>query len=211
MRRQRSARFARPIRDRPASANSRRSNPNGVVPQSPGLARRQPWVIAPQVPSTPTGLRPGSRKASGLRSPPATTPLGLRALPSPLPRVVPSVQPWALFRDRFAVDGNHQTKRTRAAALADYDQISAIMSNYHLSRRRRQTLGDGPRTVDCGLWTVDCGLHWTCTVFASLFGLCFSQLTLPQPLPNMPIAARCNSTPLPFYPLSFVLYPLSFP
>ena len=112
-----------------------RSNPNGVVPQSPGLARCQPWVIAPQVPSTPTGLRPGSRKARRPRSPPATTPLGLRALPSPLPRVVPSVQPWALLRNRFAVEGSHQTKRTRAAGLADYDQISPIMSKYNLSAR----------------------------------------------------------------------------
>ena len=48
---------------------------------------------------------------------------------------------------------SHQTKRTRAAALADYDQISPIMSKYNLSRRRRRTLGHGPRTVDCGLWT----------------------------------------------------------
>jgi hypothetical protein len=32
---------------------------------------------------------------------------------------------------------NHQTTRTRVAGLADYDQISAIMSKYNLSRRRR--------------------------------------------------------------------------
>ena len=57
-----------------------RSNPNGVVQQSPGLARRQPWVIARQCPSTPTGLRPGGRKTSRLRSLLATTPLGLIAL-----------------------------------------------------------------------------------------------------------------------------------
>jgi hypothetical protein len=84
-----------------------RSNPNGVVQQSPGLARRQPWVIARQCPSTPTGLRPGGRKTSRLRSPPATTPLGLRAPPSPLPRVVPSVQPWAWLRNRVAVEASH--------------------------------------------------------------------------------------------------------
>ena len=50
---------------------------------------------------------------------------------------------------------NHQTKGTRAAALADYDQISAIMSKYNLSRRRRWTLGRWPRTADRGLWTAD--------------------------------------------------------
>jgi len=81
-----------------------RSNPNGVVQESPGLARRQPWVIARRCPSTPTGLRPAGRKTGRLRSPPATTPLGLGAPPSPLPRVVPSVQPWALLHNRVAVE-----------------------------------------------------------------------------------------------------------
>ena len=156
---------------------------------------------------------------------------------------------------------NRQTKRTRAAALADYDQLSAIMSNYHLSRRprcpgrpaldrrpparrrvrhrseqrrkprrrrarravaeRRRMVSSfasfrvfsghiRPRTVDRGPWTACRALaerrradrltflHRFCTVFASLFGLCFSQLTLPQPLPNTPIAAWCSSASLPF-------------
>jgi len=92
---------------RPARMTPARSNPNGVVQQSPGLARRQPWVIARQSPSTPTGLRPGGRKTSSLRSPPAATPLGLRAPPSPLPRVVPAVQPWASLHNRVAVEAAH--------------------------------------------------------------------------------------------------------
>ena len=49
------------------------------------------------------------------------------------------------------------------------------------------------RRMDCRTF-----LHHFCTVFASLSGLCFSQLTLPQPFPNMPIAAWCNSASLPF-------------
>jgi hypothetical protein len=92
---------------RQAEMKPPRSNPKGVVQQSPGLARRQPWVIARQGPSTPTGLQPGGRKTSRLRSPPATTPLGLMAPPSPLPRVVPSVQPWALLHNRVAVEAAH--------------------------------------------------------------------------------------------------------
>ena len=84
-----------------------RSNPNGVVQQSPGLARGQPWVIVRRCPSTPTGLRRGGRKTSRLRSPPATTPLGLMAPPSPLPRVVPSVQPWAWLHNRVAVEATY--------------------------------------------------------------------------------------------------------
>jgi hypothetical protein len=81
-----------------------RVNPNGVVKQSPGLAPRQPWVWATRCPSTPTGLRPVDRETGCLRPPLATTPLGLRALPSPPPRVVPSVQPWALLHNRVAVE-----------------------------------------------------------------------------------------------------------
>jgi len=81
-----------------------RSNPNGVVQQSPGLARRQPWVTAQRCPSTPTGLRPGGRKTARLRPLAAATPLGLMAPLSPLPRVVPSVQPWALLHNRVAVE-----------------------------------------------------------------------------------------------------------
>jgi hypothetical protein len=92
---------------RQATMRSARSNPNGVVKQSPGLALRQPWVIAWQCPTTPTGLRPGDRKTSRLRSPPATTPLGLMAPLSPVPRVVPSVQPWALLHNRVAVEAAH--------------------------------------------------------------------------------------------------------
>jgi hypothetical protein len=98
-------RIAQPggARTRQAGMKPPRSNPEGVAQQSPGLARRQPWVIARQCPSTPTGLRPGGRKTGRLRCPPATTPLGLTAPPSPLPRVVPSVQPWALLHNRVAV------------------------------------------------------------------------------------------------------------
>ena len=102
----------RPGGRNPASTQSRqvktrppRSNPNGVAPQSPGLARRQPWVIARRGCSTPTGLRPGGRKTSRLRCLPATTPFGLTAPPSPPPRLVPSVQRWALFHNRVAVEG----------------------------------------------------------------------------------------------------------
>jgi hypothetical protein len=84
-----------------------RSNPNGVVQQSPGLARRQPWVTARQCLSTPTELRRGGRKTSRLRSPPAATPLGLMAPPSPLPRVVLAVQPWAVLHNCVAVEAAH--------------------------------------------------------------------------------------------------------
>jgi len=77
------------------------SNPNGVVQQSPGLARRQPWVIVSRCLSTPMGLWLGGRQTS---CPLATTPLGLRTPPSTLPRVVPSVQPWALLHNRVAVE-----------------------------------------------------------------------------------------------------------
>ena len=91
------------------SAHSRQAkmqlpNPNGVVEQSPGVARRQPWVIARQCPTTPTGLWPDGRKTARLRPTPYTTPLGLGAAPSPPPRVVPSVQPWALLHNRVAVE-----------------------------------------------------------------------------------------------------------
>ena len=95
-----------------------RPNPNGVVQQSPGLARRQPWVIAWQWPSTPRGLWPGGRKANRVRLPPATTPLGLMASPSPLPRVVPSVQPWALLRNRVAVEAARAARLCLVLALA---------------------------------------------------------------------------------------------
>ena len=61
-------------------------------------------------PSTPTGLRPGGQKASRLPFPPATTPLGLMAPASPGPRVVPSVQPWALLHNRFAVEAARRTE-----------------------------------------------------------------------------------------------------
>jgi len=99
---------------RQAKMKPLRSNPKGVVEQSPGLARHQPWVIARPFPSTPTGLRPSGRKTSRLRSLPATTPLGLIATPSPLPRVVPSVQPWALLHNRVAVkQGRSQQLRFR--------------------------------------------------------------------------------------------------
>ena len=92
---------------RKAKKQPSRSNPNGVVQQSPGLARRQPWVIARQRPSTPTGLWPRGGKTSRLRSLPAKTPLGLMAPSSPLPRVVPAVQPWAVLRNRVPVGAAH--------------------------------------------------------------------------------------------------------
>jgi len=79
-------------------------NPNAVVQQSPGLARSQPWLVARQGPSTRTRLRPGGGKTGRLRCPPAKTPLGFRALPTALPRVAPSVQPWALLQNRVAVE-----------------------------------------------------------------------------------------------------------
>jgi hypothetical protein len=94
-------------RTRQDKINPPRSNPNGAVQKSPGLARRQPWAIARRCHSTPTGLRPGGRRTSRVRCPPATTPLGLMAPPSPLPRVGPSVQPWALIRNRVAVEAPH--------------------------------------------------------------------------------------------------------
>ena len=59
------------------------------------------------MPINPNGVAAGWPKTSGLRSPPATTPLGLMAPPSPLPRVVPSVQPWALLHNRVAVEAAH--------------------------------------------------------------------------------------------------------
>ena len=83
------------------------SNPKGVVQQSPGLAPRQPWVIGPQCRSTPTGLRPGCRKTTRPRWVQATTPLGLTGPPARLPRVVPPVQPWALFHNRVAAGAAH--------------------------------------------------------------------------------------------------------
>ncbi len=57
------------------------------------------------VPINLKGLRPGGRKTRPLRYPQAPTPLGLKASPSPLPKVVPSVQPWALLHNRVAVEG----------------------------------------------------------------------------------------------------------
>jgi hypothetical protein len=102
------------------------SNPNGVVRQSPGLARRQPWVTARQCPSTPTGLRPGGRKTGRLRPLAATTTLGLVASPSPLPRVVPSVQPWALLHNRVAVEAaHHLCSRPRATPWVSVQFYSA--------------------------------------------------------------------------------------
>ena len=99
---------------RPSLAQARRikvkpprSNPKGVVEQSPGLAPRQVWVVAHQCPSTATGLWPGGRKTNRQASPAAATPMGLRAPPPPLPRVVPSVQPWAWLHNRVAVEAKH--------------------------------------------------------------------------------------------------------
>jgi hypothetical protein len=94
------------------------SNPNGVVQQSPGLAPRRPWVIGRRCPSTPTGLRPSGRKTGRLASPPATTPLGLRRPPSPLPRVVLSVQPWASLSNRVAVETTHASSGRKSGKLS---------------------------------------------------------------------------------------------
>ena len=123
---------SRGAQSRQAKTKPLRSNPNGVAPQSPGLARRQPWVIARRCSSTPTGLRPGGRKTSRLRCLPATTPLGLRAPPSPLPRVVPSVQPWALFHNRVAVEGAQQLS-SRPLSLTR--KLGAGLSSGRSSRR----------------------------------------------------------------------------
>ena len=60
-------------------------------------------------PRTLSGQAGRTPHASRVGAPAATTPLGLAA-PSPLPRVVPAVQPWAMFHNRVAVELDvHQT------------------------------------------------------------------------------------------------------
>jgi len=129
---------------RQANMQLPRSNPSGVVQQSPGLARRQPWVIARQCPSTPTGLRPGGRKTARLRPPPATTPLGLGAAPSPPPRVVPSVQPWALLHNRVAVEATRAglgLKSRKLSSRASHRHSIPIWSPGNLSLTRMRRVG----------------------------------------------------------------------
>src|SRR6266581_3805619 len=98
-------------------------NPNGISSQSPGLrGTSYPRSIVGEV-SNPNGVVSfGSRRC-------ATTPLGLNNQSNCVPRVVASLQPWALLRSPFGANrgtlflpprhyehiepgGSHSTQRT---------------------------------------------------------------------------------------------------
>ncbi len=128
---------------RQAKMKPARSNPNGVVQRSPGLASRQPWVTAQQRPSTPTGLRLGGRKTSRLGPLAATPPWGLMAPLSPLPRVVPSVQPRALLHNRVAVEAAHHLCSPEAAP----GPASVPEHNESRFQRSEGSLADKPRAL----------------------------------------------------------------
>ena len=93
--------------------------------------------------STPTGLRPGGQRTTHLRSPPATTPLGLMALAPPGPRVVPLVQPWAWLHNRFAVEAAHATLGWKCRKLSDSlacmpHSLSAVYIHLVFSTKNRE-------------------------------------------------------------------------
>jgi len=82
----------------PFGANRGTANPNGIPSQSPGLrGTSYPGCIVREV-SNPNGVVSfGSRRC-------ATTPLGLKHQPNRVPRVVASLQPWALLRSPFGAN-----------------------------------------------------------------------------------------------------------
>jgi len=199
MKRRRSARSARPSRDRPASANSRSPGKRALRAGKSGKSRKKIKKSASTQPSnknTPQfdQLSPvmTNYKLSRRRPHRRTFGRGPRTACPPKPR------------RRRACHAAAQRRRACRAAAERRRMDSSFASFRVFSGHIR------PQTVDCGPWTVcravaqrrrvDCRtfLHHFCTVFASLFGLCFSQLTLPQPFPHLPIAAWCNSASHPF-------------
>jgi len=82
----------------PFGANRGTPNPNGIPSQSPGLrGTNYPGCIVREV-SNPDGVVSfGSRRC-------AATPLGLKHHSNRVPRVVASLQPWALLRSPFGAN-----------------------------------------------------------------------------------------------------------